>query len=153
MRKLCTGLRGRGFPGIPTLLIIWVNCEVGSEDMSSLASQNDGHKYLLNAIDAFSIYASLVPMRSKTGEAVASAFRFLLSRTMGRISLVVRTDKGKEFVKAKFRKLLDGEEIEMGVCGNPDGKFVIVVKSPPIYSVGQSVRISKAKIQSAKGFE
>jgi hypothetical protein len=34
--------------------------------MSFLAPHNDGHKYLPNAIDAFSKYAYSVPMRSKT---------------------------------------------------------------------------------------
>lgn len=58
-------------------------------DMSSLASHNDGHKYLLSAIGAFSKYAYSVPTRSKTSEAVASALRSLLSRTRDRKPLVV----------------------------------------------------------------
>jgi hypothetical protein len=38
-----------------------------------MASNNDGHNYLINAIDA-SKYVYSVPMGSKTGDAVASAF-------------------------------------------------------------------------------
>jgi hypothetical protein len=58
-------------------------------DMSSLASHVEGHKFILNAIDAFSKYSYSLPIRFKTGEAVASAFRSILSRNRGRIPLVV----------------------------------------------------------------
>ena len=58
--------------------------ELDLEDMSSLTSHNDGYKYLLNAIDAFSKYAYSVPIRSKAGETVVSAFRSILARTIGR---------------------------------------------------------------------
>jgi transposase InsO family protein len=100
--------------------------ELDLTDMSSLTSHNSGYKYLLNAIDAFSKFAYSVPIRFKTAEAVVSAFRSILARTGGRRPLVVRTDKGKEFVNVKFRKLLDTEEIEMRVCRNPDVKCAIV---------------------------
>jgi len=38
----------------------------------------------------------------------------------------VRTDKGKEFVNSKFRKILDTEVIEMRLCRNTDVKSAIV---------------------------
>jgi hypothetical protein len=76
-------------------------------DLSLLASHNDGQNYLLNAFDAFLKYANSVPILSRKGEAVASSSRFVLVRTRGRKPLVVSTDRGKEFVNAKFRKLLD----------------------------------------------
>jgi hypothetical protein len=100
--------------------------ELDLADMSSLASHNDGHKYLLKAIDAFSKYPYYVPIRSKTSETVASAFRSILSRTRHRKPLVVQTDNGQGFVNAKFGKLLDGEGIKMRVCGNRDVKCAIV---------------------------
>ena len=74
----------------------------------SRSSHNDCHKYLLHAIDSFYKYAYSMSIRSKTSEAVVSAFRPILSRTRGRKPLLVRTDKGKEFVNAKFHKLQDG---------------------------------------------
>jgi hypothetical protein len=61
-------------------------------------------------------------MRSKTGEAGASAFRTTLAKTGGRRPMAVRTDKGKEFVNSPFRKLLDAEGVEMTPCKNPDVK-------------------------------
>ena len=56
-----------------------------------------------------------VPIRSKECEAVVSVFRSILPRPSGRRPLVMRKDKGKEFEKAKFRKLLDTEGIDMSV--------------------------------------
>jgi transposase InsO family protein len=100
--------------------------ELDLADMSLLASYNGGHKYLLNAIDAFSKYTYSVPISSKTAGAVASAFRSILTKNGDRRLLVVRTDKGKEFVNSKFRYLLDSKGIEMRVCRNPDVKCAIV---------------------------
>jgi hypothetical protein len=67
-----------------------------------------------------------VPILSNTDEAFASPFQSILVRTRGRKPLVVRKDKGKNIVKAKFRELLDSEEIEMRVVKNPDVKCAIV---------------------------
>ena len=38
----------------------------------------------------------------------------------------MRTDKSKEFVNARFRKLLNGEVIDMKVFRNPNVKRAIV---------------------------
>jgi transposase InsO family protein len=100
--------------------------ELDLADMSSLALHNGGHNYLLKAIDAFSKYACWLPLRSKTVGAVASAFRSILAKNGNRRPLVVRTDKGKVFVNAKFRELLDSKGIEMRVCRNPDVECAIV---------------------------
>jgi hypothetical protein len=91
-----------------------------------MASHNDGHKYLPNATDAFSKYAYSVPMRSKTGEAVASAFRSIFPGLGEESRWWCERKRGKGCVKAKFRQLLDGKEIEMTVRRNPDVKCAIV---------------------------
>ena len=203
---------------VNNLVDLW---EFDLTDMSFLISHDGGNKYLLNAYYAFSKYAYSVPIRSKAAEAVVSAFRSILARTSGRRPLVVRMDKGKEFVNTKFRKLLGTEGMEMKLCRNPDVKCAIVerinkslrskrymwftwkktyryvdvldkfvcgytahcgtvmapslvsdmdvlriwdrmkkqlsrikkVRSTPIYSVGQTVRISKDKMQFAKAFK
>lgn len=67
----------------------------------------------------------MVPIYSKTGEAVPLAFRSILTRN-GRRPLAVRTDKCKEFVNVKFRKLIDGEGTEMSVSRNPTVNCYIV---------------------------
>jgi hypothetical protein len=67
-----------------------------------------------------------VPFRSKTGEAVASAFRSILAGSGSRRPMAVRTDRVRELVNARFRKLLNGEGIEMRMCSYPDVKCAIV---------------------------
>jgi len=89
-------------------------------DMGSLASQNDGHRYILNRIDAFCKCLCLVPNFFKTCEAVASDFRTILPRNGGRRLLALGGDKDKKFVNSRFRKLLNDEGIEIRVCKNPD---------------------------------
>jgi len=96
----------KGFPRNPyTVNNVGDLWELDLADMSCVASQNNGHKYFQNAIDAFSKYAYTIPIRSKTDEAVVSAFRSIMARTRGRKPLEVRTDKDKVFLNAQFRKL------------------------------------------------
>jgi hypothetical protein len=53
-------------------------CDLDLEDMLSLGSHNDGHKYILNAIDA-SNYVYSIPTSSNTGQAFALAIRTILA--------------------------------------------------------------------------
>ena len=53
-------------------MYIW---EYDVMDMQSLSKYKDKYKYLLSGIDVFSKYLYIVPLRSKTGTAVNSAFR------------------------------------------------------------------------------
>jgi hypothetical protein len=93
-------------------------------DMCSLASHRQA-QIPLNVTDAFSKYAYSVPICCKTGEAVALTFQSLLARNGGR-QLAVPTNKCKEFLNVTFRKLVDGDGIEMSVYRNPTVKCAIV---------------------------
>jgi hypothetical protein len=85
--------------------------ELELADIRSLASNNDGHKFVLNSIYA-SKFAYSVPTRAKTVEAVVSAFHSIVTRTLGRRPLSVRPDNANVLVNAKFRILLNGKGIE-----------------------------------------
>jgi hypothetical protein len=63
-------------------------------NMRSLAS-NDGHKHILNTIDAFYSYTYSMPTRSKTDQAIDSPFRTILARAGSRRPQAVRTDNVK----------------------------------------------------------
>ena len=47
-------------------------------DVQALSKHNDGYKYLLTVIDVFSKFLHIVPLKSKIGKDVSSAFRSVL---------------------------------------------------------------------------
>ena len=57
-------------------------------------------------MDAFSKYAWVEPIISKTGIAVTEAFKKILKRAEGRTQQTVQTDDGKEFYNDTFQKLM-----------------------------------------------
>jgi transposase InsO family protein len=90
-------------------------------DLSSLKKYNDIYKYIQHVIGVFSKYLLSVPLRSKTGAAVTSAFKAILqdpiySKPIRRRPVWVRTDKGKEFLNADFQGLLKREGIQFQIC-------------------------------------
>jgi len=93
----------------------------------SLKKMNDNYGYLLQAIGVFSKYLHSVPLRSKTGREVTSAFESTLQdpkylKPIHRRPIWVPTDKGKEFLNTLFHGLLKREGIPFQVCTNPDIK-------------------------------
>ena len=98
-------------------------------DMQYLSKYNDNYKYLLSLIDAFSKYLHIVPLLSKTGTAVSSAFLSILAKYSQRVRrrpVWVRTDKGKEFLNKTFQAMLRKEGIQFQVCRDPNVKCAIV---------------------------
>src|SRR5215472_4262307 len=69
-------------------------------EMIPYAAKNKGHKYILMVIDAFSKYLWAVPVKNKTGEAVAAAMSTVLQKRSPRN---MQTDKGKEFYNPAFK--------------------------------------------------
>jgi transposase InsO family protein len=99
--------------------------ELDLMDVQNLAKYNDKFKYLLSVIDVFSKFLYIVPLKSKTGPAVASAFTSILNDSRKR-PIWVRTDKGKEFLNKNFQDALKRAGIQFQVCKNPDAKCAIV---------------------------
>jgi hypothetical protein len=85
----------------------------------------------LSAIDIFSKFLHLVPLKSKTGRAVASAFLSIFDnpnykKPLRTRPIWVRTDRGKEFLNKNFQNALKREGIEFQVCRNPDVKCAVL---------------------------
>ena len=82
-------------------------------DVRALGKFNDRNVY---------IFLHMVPLRSKTGTAVTSAFQSIFKdpRYVRRCPVWVRTDKGKEILNKKFQEVLKREGIQFQVCKNPD---------------------------------
>jgi len=88
---------------------------------------NDNYKYIISVIDIFSKFLHQVPLRSKTGTAVASVFTSIFKDSLRRRSPVwVRTDKGKEFLNRHYREMLKREGIQFQVFRNSDVKYSVV---------------------------
>ena len=73
-------------------------------DMSSLAKQNKGVKFLLLTIDIFSRYVWVEPLKNKTNSEVVKAFKKIFKK--GRKPKTIRFDKGKEFTGSLVKKYL-----------------------------------------------
>jgi len=114
---------------VNNVMDVW-ECDLA--DDKALGRFNDNYKYILSVIDVFSKFLHLVPLRSKTGTAVVSAFTSIFkdsSSRRRRRPVWVRTDKGKEFINRHFREMLKREGNQFQVCRNPDVKFSVVERA------------------------
>ena len=93
-------------------------------DVSKYAKHNDGVKFLLTAIDCFSRYAYVRPLRKKDGVEVTRAFTDILNQ--GRVPRYVQSDRGKEFLNRPFQALLAERGVKFFTSHNDDIKCAIV---------------------------
>ena len=90
--------------------------------MQSLSKYNKGNKYLLCAIDLFSKYAWVVPIKDKKGTSIVNAFKKILSDS-NRKPNKKWVDQGKEFYNS-FKDFLKINNIDMYSTYN-EGKSVV----------------------------
>ena len=79
--------------------------------MQSLSKYNKGIKYLLCAIDLFSKYAWIVPIKDKKGASIINAFKKIISEK--RRPNKIRVDQGSQFYQKTFKDFLKINSIEM----------------------------------------
>ena len=91
-------------------------------DMQSLSKFNKGVKYLLCAIDLFSKYAWVSPIKSKKGTSIVNAFKKIISEK--RKPNKIWVDQGSEFYNQSFKDFLKINNIEMYSTYN-EGKSVV----------------------------
>ena len=91
-------------------------------DMQSLSKYNKGIKYLLCAIDLFSKYAWVIPLKDKKGTSIVNAFQKIISK--GRKPNKIWVDQGSEFYNQSFRDFLKINNIELYSTFN-EGKSVV----------------------------
>ena len=72
--------------------------------MQAFAKFNRGFKYLLAAIDVFSKYGWLIPLKDKTGKSVASVIKTIFEERQPEKMWV---DKGKEFYNKDVKDLIE----------------------------------------------
>ena len=79
-------------------------------DMQSLSRYNKGFKYLLCAIDLFSKYAWVIPIKDKKDTGIVNAFKKIISK---RKPNKIWVDQGSEFYNNTFKDFLKIINIEM----------------------------------------
>ena len=80
-------------------------------DMQSLSNYNKGIKYLLYAIDLFSKYAWVIPLKDKKGTSIVNAFKKKISEK--RKPNKIWVDQGSEFYNNTFKKILEINNTEI----------------------------------------
>ena len=90
--------------------------------MQSLSKYNKGIKYLLCAIDLFSKYAWVVPLKDKREITIVKAFQKIISK--GRKANKIWVDLGGEFYNKLFKRFFERNNIEMYSKYN-EGKSVV----------------------------
>ena len=93
--------------------------------MQSLSRYNKGIRYLLRAINLFSKYAWVIPIKYKKGTSIVNAFQEIISE--GRKPNKIWVDWGSEFYNKSFTDLLKTNNIEMYSTFN-EGKSVAAEK-------------------------
>ena len=92
-------------------------------DMQSLSRKNKGIKYLLCAIDLFSKYAFVIPLRDKKGISIVNAFDKIIKQS-NRKPNKIWVDQGGEFYNNVFKKWLSDNDIIIYSTYN-EGKSVV----------------------------
>ena len=91
-------------------------------DMQSLSKYNKGIKYLLCAINLFSKYAWVVPLKDKRGISIVNAFQKIISKGFKPNKIWV--DQGGEFYNKFLKKFLKINSIEMYPTYNEGKSFI-----------------------------
>ena len=92
-------------------------------DMQSLSKKNKGIKYLLCAIDLFSKYAFVIPLKDKKGISIVIAFNKIMKQS-NRKPNKTWVDQGSKFYNRVFKKWLSDNDIIMYSTFN-EGKSVV----------------------------
>ena len=92
-------------------------------DMQSLSKKNKGIKYLSCAIDLYSKYAFVVPLKDKKVISIVNAFDKIIKQSNRKLNKIW-VDQGSEFYNNVFKKWLSDNDIIMSSIYN-EGKSVV----------------------------
>ena len=81
-------------------------------EMQSLSRKNKGIKYLLCAIDLYSKYAFVIPLKDKKGNSIVNAFDKIIKQS-GRKPNKIWVYQGGEFYNNVFKKWLSDNDLNM----------------------------------------
>ena len=93
-------------------------------DMQLISKYNKRIRYLLCAIDLFSKYAFVVPLKDKKGLTITNVFQSILDKSKRKPNKIW-VDQGSEFYNNVFKKWLKGNDIII-YSTHDEGKSVVV---------------------------
>ena len=93
-------------------------------DMQSLSRRNKGIKYLLCAIDLYSKYTFVVPLKGEKGISIVNEFNKIIKQSNSAKPNKIWVDQGGEFSNHVFKKWLSDNDIIMYSTYN-EGKSVV----------------------------
>ena len=91
--------------------------------MQLLSKFNKGFRFLLCAVDIFSKYAWVIPLKDKKGISIVNAFQELLLNSKRKPNKIW-VDKGSGFYNNSFKKWLQNNDVVMYSTNN-EGKSVV----------------------------
>lgn len=91
--------------------------EADLNDMRKLVDFNDGFNYFLTIICCLSRFVWVYPLKTKTGDEMASVFDRHFSET-GQTCRLLQTDKGREFVAKSVQKIMKKYRIKYRTIDN-----------------------------------
>ena len=91
--------------------------------MQLISKYNKGSRYLLRAIDLFSKYAFVVPLKDKKGTTIVNAFQTILDNSKRKPNKIW-VDQGSEFYNKFLKKWLKDNNIEI-YSTHIEGKSVV----------------------------
>ena len=83
--------------------------DVDLMSMESISKHNDGYSFVLLAIDIFSRYVWVQPLKTKQGKEVVAALKVIFKE--GRIPDKIRSDKGTEFTNKTVQAYLKEQNV------------------------------------------
>ena len=92
-------------------------------DFQMFSSQNNGYKYILVGIDAFSKYAYAVPIKRKTAKNVLQGLKTMVKDIQPR---TIQSDQGMEFMNKTVAKWLEKKHIKLYATYNYEIKACII---------------------------
>ena len=119
-------------------------------DMQLISKFNKGFRFLLCAIDIYSKYAWVVPLKDKKSVSIVNAFQSILKKS-NRKPNKIWVDKGSEFYNRSMKSWLEKNDIEMYSTHNEEksvlaDRFIGTMKNK-IYkhmtSISKNVYIDK----------
>lgn len=116
-------------------------------DMQPWSSINDGYRYILLAIDVFSRFAYMRPLKTKHGNSVADSLEDIFDEAESRVDRQIKTlqtDEGKEFYNSHVKEVLEKRHVKLFSTKSP-------VKAQMVERLIRTLRSRQERLNTYRG--